>query len=208
MSWHTDWNLLTHWQHWHANLTRQTRHYYFKWLKSLLFFRIFPQGHVTEQESVSSTTTMAASSMTATQEELKANRVPLAWRDSCSAYVFWSDCFSTSLTSNSQFLMLRGLSSFSLLIPLNVCRKKMMYKVWECDHERHIYEKWVYIATCRHAFLISQLSRSAGANMMSTSRRLCESHVIQLLTHNFSSYVRRMKELSKQKVAAAEEAAE
>lgn len=44
--------------------------------------------------------------------------------------------------------------------------------------------------------------------MMSTSRRLCESHVIQLLTHNFSSYVRRMKELSKQKVAAAEEAAE
>jgi len=80
-----------------------------------------------------------ASSTTASQEELKANRVPLAWRDSCSA----------------------------LLIPLNVCRKKMMYKVWECDHERHIYEKCQY-----------------------------------------DDYVRRMKELSKQKLAAAEEAAE
>ncbi|KAF8155829.1 NADH-ubiquinone oxidoreductase B18 subunit-domain-containing protein [Crassisporium funariophilum] len=81
-----------------------------------------------------------ASSTTASQEQLKANRVPLSWRDGCSA----------------------------LLIPLNVCRRSNNYKVWECDHERHTYEKCVY----------------------------------------FSSYVRRMKELSKQKLAAAEEAAE
>ena len=31
----------------------------------------------------------------------------------------------------------------SLLIPLNVCRKKNMYKSWECDHERHVYEQSV-----------------------------------------------------------------
>ncbi|KAF9555255.1 hypothetical protein CPC08DRAFT_737431 [Agrocybe pediades] len=56
-----------------------------------------------------------SSSTTASQEELKANRVPLGWRDSCSA----------------------------LLIPLNVCRKKNLYKVWECEHERHTYENYV-----------------------------------------------------------------
>ncbi|PPR01233.1 hypothetical protein CVT24_005997 [Panaeolus cyanescens] len=78
-----------------------------------------------------------APSTTASQEELKANRVPLGWRDSCSA----------------------------LLIPLNVCRHKTMYKPWECEHERHTYEKCQY-----------------------------------------DDYVRRMKELSKQKAAAAEDA--
>ncbi|KAJ2915436.1 hypothetical protein MD484_g4982, partial [Candolleomyces efflorescens] len=52
----------------------------------------------------------------------------------------------------------------SLLIPLNVCRKKSLYKPWECEHERHTYEKCQY-----------------------------------------DDYVRRMKELAKQKAAAAEE---
>jgi len=33
----------------------------------------------------------------------------------------------------------------SLLIPLNVCRKEQLYKPWECEHERHIYEKSVYL---------------------------------------------------------------
>ncbi|KAG6861317.1 hypothetical protein C0995_001636 [Termitomyces sp. Mi166 len=53
----------------------------------------------------------------------------------------------------------------SLLLPLNVCRKQNFYMPWECDHERHTYEKCQY-----------------------------------------DDYVRRMKELSKQKKAAAEEA--
>ncbi|TFK45475.1 hypothetical protein OE88DRAFT_1639881 [Heliocybe sulcata] len=54
-----------------------------------------------------------ASSNTASQEELKAHKVPLGWRDQCSA----------------------------LLIPLNVCRKEQYYLPWECAHERHAYEK-------------------------------------------------------------------
>ncbi|KAH9843503.1 NADH-ubiquinone oxidoreductase B18 subunit-domain-containing protein [Rhodofomes roseus] len=57
-----------------------------------------------------------ASSTTASQEELKQNRVPLAWRDQCSA----------------------------LLIPLNVCRKQKYYLPWECENERHSYEKCQY----------------------------------------------------------------
>ncbi|KAH9927857.1 B18 subunit of NADH:ubiquinone oxidoreductase [Amylocystis lapponica] len=77
-----------------------------------------------------------ASSTTASQTEQKSARLPLAWRDQCSA----------------------------LLIPLNVCRKEKYYLPWECDHERHTYEK------CQHDDLM-----------------------------------RRMKQLSKQKVAALEE---
>ena len=57
------------------------------------------------------------SSTTATREELKAHRVPLAWRDQCSA----------------------------LLLPLNVCRKEKYYLPWECENERHAYEKYVFI---------------------------------------------------------------
>ncbi|KAI9452987.1 NADH-ubiquinone oxidoreductase B18 subunit-domain-containing protein [Russula earlei] len=56
-----------------------------------------------------------SSSTTASQEELKAHRVPLAWRDQCSA----------------------------LLLPLNVCRKENYYLPWECENERHAYEKHV-----------------------------------------------------------------
>ncbi|KAJ3516898.1 hypothetical protein NLJ89_g833 [Agrocybe chaxingu] len=65
---------------------------------------------------------------------------------------------STSLFSNN------WLTWFSLLIPLNVCRKQNNYKIWECEHERHTYEKCQY-----------------------------------------DDYVRRMKELSKKKLAAAQE---
>ncbi|KAF7325636.1 NADH dehydrogenase [ubiquinone] 1 beta subcomplex subunit 7 [Mycena kentingensis (nom. inval.)] len=52
----------------------------------------------------------------ASQEALKASRVPLQWRDGCSA----------------------------MLIPLNACRRKTLYMPWECDHERHAYEKCQY----------------------------------------------------------------
>ncbi|KAF7328829.1 NADH dehydrogenase [ubiquinone] 1 beta subcomplex subunit 7 [Mycena venus] len=57
-----------------------------------------------------------SSSTSASQEELKAQRVPVQWRDGCSA----------------------------LVIPLNVCRRKSLYMPWECDHERHAYEKCQY----------------------------------------------------------------
>ncbi|KAA1476701.1 hypothetical protein DENSPDRAFT_843752 [Dentipellis sp. KUC8613] len=57
-----------------------------------------------------------ATSTTASQTELKQNQVPIAWRDQCSA----------------------------LLIPLNVCRKDKMYLPWECENERHAYEKCQY----------------------------------------------------------------
>ncbi|KAI6039210.1 B18 subunit of NADH:ubiquinone oxidoreductase, partial [Pisolithus marmoratus] len=53
------------------------------------------------------------SSHIASQEELKAAKVPVAWRDQCS----------------------------SLLIPLNVCRRQTYYLPWQCENERHSYEK-------------------------------------------------------------------
>ncbi|OAX41092.1 hypothetical protein K503DRAFT_538304 [Rhizopogon vinicolor AM-OR11-026] len=56
------------------------------------------------------------SSHTASQEELKAAKVPLAWRDQCSA----------------------------LLIPLNTCRRTNYYLPWTCENERHGYEKCQY----------------------------------------------------------------
>ena len=33
----------------------------------------------------------------------------------------------------------------SLLLPLNVCRKEKYYLPWECENERHAYEKYVFI---------------------------------------------------------------
>ncbi|PSR72865.1 hypothetical protein PHLCEN_2v11232 [Hermanssonia centrifuga] len=56
-----------------------------------------------------------ATSTTASQEELKAARVPLGWRDGCSA----------------------------LLLPLNVCRKEKYYLPWECENEKHAYENYI-----------------------------------------------------------------
>ncbi|BEI85120.1 hypothetical protein CcaverHIS002_0505210 [Cutaneotrichosporon cavernicola] len=57
-----------------------------------------------------------AASTTASETEMKANRLPLGWRDQCS----------------------------SLLIPLNICRHKNDYLTWKCDDERHSYEKCQY----------------------------------------------------------------
>jgi len=56
------------------------------------------------------------SSLTASQQELNAERTPLSYRDQCSA----------------------------LLIPLNKCRRTNNYMPWECEHERHGYEKCQY----------------------------------------------------------------
>jgi hypothetical protein len=33
------------------------------------------------------------------------------------------------------------------LIPLNVCRKKHNYLTWECEHERHVYERFVLLCS-------------------------------------------------------------
>ncbi|KAF8833091.1 hypothetical protein BDN67DRAFT_960493 [Paxillus ammoniavirescens] len=56
------------------------------------------------------------SAHTASQEEFKAAKVLVAWRDQCSA----------------------------LLIPLNTCRRKNYCLPWECGNERHGYEKCQY----------------------------------------------------------------
>ncbi|CAO1615956.1 unnamed protein product [Sympodiomycopsis kandeliae] len=53
---------------------------------------------------------------TASLEECQAARLPLAWRDQCSA----------------------------LAIPLNKCRKQTLYAPWKCTDERHTYEKCQY----------------------------------------------------------------
>ncbi|KAK0449844.1 B18 subunit of NADH:ubiquinone oxidoreductase [Desarmillaria tabescens] len=75
------------------------------------------------------------SSTTASQSELKANAVPLHWRDSCSA----------------------------LLIPLNVCRTKNNYLPWECEHEKHAYEKCQYDDYLRRMKELAKLKAQAQA---------------------------------------------
>jgi hypothetical protein len=65
---------------------------------------------------------------------------------------------------------LSGLAQYSLLIPLNICRKKNLYKSWECDHDRHVYEKSVhcFMATPNSVILtILFLRQLSGVNMMS-----------------------------------------
>ncbi|KAF9518399.1 hypothetical protein BS47DRAFT_1313296 [Hydnum rufescens UP504] len=57
-----------------------------------------------------------ASALSASQDQAKSTRLPLGYRDHCSA----------------------------LLIPLNQCRRANNYVPWECEHERHGYEKCQY----------------------------------------------------------------
>mmetsp|Transcript_13739 Transcript_13739/g.33097 ORF Transcript_13739/g.33097 Transcript_13739/m.33097 type:complete len:80 (-) Transcript_13739:183-422(-) len=54
--------------------------------------------------------------MLVTQEELRAAKIDLPYRDYCA----------------------------HLLIPLNVCRRETCFLPWKCEHERHIYEKCQY----------------------------------------------------------------
>ena len=86
--------------------------------------------------------------MTASQAELKANRVPLAWRDGCSAFVSPASLQTCQLILAFRIRALLNLHTFfvdSLLLPLNVCRKGTWYLPWECEHERHAYEKCAYL---------------------------------------------------------------
>ncbi|GJE83950.1 NDUFB7, NADH dehydrogenase 1 beta subcomplex [Phanerochaete sordida] len=75
-----------------------------------------------------------ASSTTASQEELKAAKVPLAWRDRCSA----------------------------LLIPLNVCRREKSYLPWECEDQKHAYEKCQYDDYVRRMKVLSKAKAAAA----------------------------------------------
>ncbi|KDN36923.1 hypothetical protein K437DRAFT_259975 [Tilletiaria anomala UBC 951] len=59
---------------------------------------------------------MSDQAHTASVEAANAARLPLGYRDSCSA----------------------------LLIPLNKCRKQTLYAPWKCEDERHTYEKCQY----------------------------------------------------------------
>ncbi|KAG8927025.1 hypothetical protein FRC03_000544 [Tulasnella sp. 419] len=76
-----------------------------------------------------------ASSTTASQEEAKAARLPIGWRDQCSA----------------------------LLIPLNKCRRKNNYMQWECEHERHEYEKCQYEDLLRRMKELSKQKSEAAS---------------------------------------------
>ncbi|TFL06856.1 NADH-ubiquinone oxidoreductase B18 subunit-domain-containing protein [Pterulicium gracile] len=74
-----------------------------------------------------------ASSTTASQEQLKANKVPLGYRDQCSA----------------------------LLIPLNICRRESNWLPWECEDEKHVYEKCQYDDYLRRMKVLSKQRRAA-----------------------------------------------
>ncbi|KAJ9093814.1 hypothetical protein QFC19_008191 [Naganishia cerealis] len=93
------------------------------------------------------------SSQTASQSELDASRVPLGWRDQCSAH-------------------------------------KTLYAPWACEDERHGYEKCQYdeyvVPQVCPAFPLADTDFGLGS----------------------TSYMRRMKQLSAQKKAAAEAADE
>ena len=107
------------------------------------------------------------SSTTASQEELKAHRVPLAWRDQCSAYVlFLCARLGPSLNLRSVHVTFPSFQNrlvvwnflYSLLLPLNVCRKDKYYLPWECENERHAYEKCVssfYVVHLAHKTIIA-----------------------------------------------------
>mmetsp|Transcript_18079 Transcript_18079/g.29318 ORF Transcript_18079/g.29318 Transcript_18079/m.29318 type:complete len:81 (-) Transcript_18079:2209-2451(-) len=55
--------------------------------------------------------------MIATQKEMEDAKIDLAFRDHCA----------------------------HMLIPLNKCRRATYYMPWQCNHERHAYEKCQYL---------------------------------------------------------------
>jgi len=77
-----------------------------------------------------------ALSLTASQEEVKTARLPLGYRDHCSA----------------------------LLIPLNKCRRTNSFMPWECEHERHTYEKCQYDDYMRRMKVLSQRKHDVASS--------------------------------------------
>jgi len=70
--------------------------------------------------------------------------------------------------------------SSRLLIPLNICRKEKLYIPWECNDERHSYEKSVFIRfisfyllsvnwVILDANMKSELNSAVGGILVSTS---------------------------------------
>lgn len=74
---------------------------------------------------------------------MNAARLPLQWRDQCSASV------PLPLPLPFHDFVYRPLTLMgarSLLIPLNRCRHKEFYLPWKCEDERHGYEKSVALS--------------------------------------------------------------
>ncbi len=72
--------------------------------------------------------------MKATQAEMEAAGVPLAFRDYCA----------------------------HLLIPLNDCRRQTMFLPWKCSHERHTYEKCEYEDYLRRQRVLARQKINGG----------------------------------------------
>ncbi|KAH7343972.1 NADH-ubiquinone oxidoreductase B18 subunit-domain-containing protein [Rhizoctonia solani] len=93
-----------------------------------------------------------ASTIASQQEAAKA-RIPLAYRDQCSALVpFTESIIKLSLTD-----------WFRLLIPLNKCRRQGNYMQWNCEHERHEYEKCQYDDLLRRMRQLSKIKKERAA---------------------------------------------
>jgi len=75
-----------------------------------------------------------ASSTTASQEEATRAQLPLGYRDQCSA----------------------------LLIPLNKCRRQNFYLPWECENEKHAYEKCQYDDYIKRMKALSKMKAEAA----------------------------------------------
>jgi hypothetical protein len=79
-----------------------------------------------------------ATSNVASQEELKKWKIPLEWRDQCSAWVDW-------LWEGSK-MVLKDYHVARLLIPLNRCRHVTNYAPWsECTQISTHYESWPWV---------------------------------------------------------------
>ncbi|PKI84134.1 hypothetical protein MVES_002002 [Malassezia vespertilionis] len=72
---------------------------------------------------------------TASLEESQAARLPVGYRDSCSA----------------------------LLIPLNKCRRSTLYAPWKCEEERHTYERCQYQDFLQRQKKLRQMVAEAAA---------------------------------------------
>ncbi len=79
-----------------------------------------------------------ADTHTASVDEANAARLPLGYRDQCSAYVPPNPHVHTWCQPNSN--QEDGTDPLchanSLLIPLNKCRKQTLYAPWKCEDER------------------------------------------------------------------------
>jgi len=62
---------------------------------------------------------------------------------------------------------LNQLFTSRLLIPLNICRREKYYLPWECEHERHTYEKCQYDDYVSRMKELSKLKRQQAEELES-----------------------------------------